>query len=134
MVLPEKAGTRVDEAVLRLPPVRMAGNGDAALVVDLLNNALDTVVRVDESFDIHGQDVIAPGLIGHFGSGDQDHAIFFPGPGGLLPDLLQVPVEIRGGNGAGLGKALPELGIDEVIGDADRIKTAGSIEIHHGFH
>ena len=67
-------------------------------------------------------------------NGDQDHAVLFPGPAGLLPDLFQVTVKIIRGNGASLGKLLPKLRINEVIGDANCIKTAGAIKVHHGFH
>ena len=133
MVLPQIAGTGVQVAVLGLPAMRVAGNRDAALAVDLLNDALDAAIRVNEPFDINCQDVIPPGLVGHFSPGDHNHAVLFPGPGGLVPDLFEIPVEFMRGDGASLRKALPKLRIRSVIGDANRIKTAGTIQVHHGF-
>lgn len=38
--------------------MRVAGNGDVVLAVNLGNDALDSVIRVKESFYIRGQSMI----------------------------------------------------------------------------
>ena len=53
MVLPQITGTWVQVAVPGFPAMRVTGNRDTALAVDLLNDALDTTIRVNEPFDIN---------------------------------------------------------------------------------
>ena len=133
MVLPEIAGARINLATPWITPMGVTGDGDAALPMNLLDDVLHGMVRVDISFYIHCQDMISMSLIGHLNAGNEDHAISIPGPGGFFPEMLQVSFKIMRGNGPGMGMAMPKLRIDDMIGDADGIKTAGAIKVDYGF-
>ena len=130
MAFPEIAGT-LAVPVGRLPAVGMAGNGNAPLALHLLNNTFHGIVRIHEPFHIHCQNVIAAGLVGDFGPRDQQHAVFVPGPAGFAPEALQVAVEVMAGDGPGLGIQLPEFRVNHMVGDANGIKTAVPVQVHH---
>ncbi len=133
MMLPKIAGARVNLAAPGVTPMGVTGDGDAALPMYLLDDALHGLVRVDVPFYIHCQDMISLGLIGNLGAGNEDHAISIPGPDGFLPEMLQVAFKIVGGNGPGSGMVMTKLLIDDMISDADGIKTAGAIKVDYGF-
>lgn len=105
MMLPKIAGARINLAAPGVTSMGVTGNGDADLPMNLLDDILDRIIRVDISFYIHGQDMVALGLVGHLSAGNEDHAILIPGPGDFFPEMLQVSFKIMGGNGPGLDGA-----------------------------
>ena len=65
--------------------VRMGGDRNPSLLVDVLHDVLDSQVRAYVLFDIDGQNVVSSRIIRDFGTGDQQHLKFFPGPFCFLP-------------------------------------------------